>query len=79
MIETYKDWHKKLSFAIHAYRTTIQTSTRATSFSLVYGMKTVLHGNHNKKAFSKALMLIEMDGRDLSNPTNAYVMKKYYA
>ena len=40
--ETYKDWHEKLSFALHAYRTRVQTSTRATSYSLVYGMKAVV-------------------------------------
>ncbi|KAK5772261.1 hypothetical protein PVK06_048542 [Gossypium arboreum] len=42
MTETYKDWHEKLPFALYAYRTSIKTSTRATSFSLVYGMEVVL-------------------------------------
>ena len=42
MTETYKDWHEKLPFAIHAYRTVVRTSTRATPFSLVYGMEAVL-------------------------------------
>ncbi|KAE8681343.1 Detected protein of unknown function [Hibiscus syriacus] len=37
-IETYKDWHEKLSFALFAYR----TSTGATPFSLAYGMEAVL-------------------------------------
>ena len=41
-IETYKDWHKKLSFALHAYRTGVRTSTGATPYSLVYGMEAVL-------------------------------------
>ena len=41
-IETYKDWHEKLSFALHAYRTRVRTSTGATPYSLVYGMKVVL-------------------------------------
>ena len=41
-IETYKDWHEKLSFALHAYRTGVQTSTGATPYSLVYGMEAVL-------------------------------------
>ena len=39
---TYKDWHEKLPFALHAYRTTIGTSTRATPFSLIYGMEATL-------------------------------------
>ena len=36
VIETYKDWHEKLPFALHAYR------TRATPYSLVYGIEAVL-------------------------------------
>ena len=40
--ETYKNWHEKLPFALHAYRTGIQTSTGSTPYSLVYGMKVVL-------------------------------------
>ena len=40
--ETYKDWHKKLHFALHAYRTGVRTSTRATPYSLVYGMEAIL-------------------------------------
>ncbi|XP_040964537.1 uncharacterized protein [Gossypium hirsutum] len=42
MTETYKDWHKKLSFALLAYRTSIRTSTAATPFSLVYRIEVVL-------------------------------------
>ncbi|KAA3471415.1 RNA-directed DNA polymerase [Gossypium australe] len=42
MTETYKDWHEKLPFTLYAYRTSIRTSTRATPFSLVYGMEIVL-------------------------------------
>ena len=42
MTDTYKDWHEKLPFAIHAYRTAVRTSTRATPFLLVYGMEAVL-------------------------------------
>ena len=41
-IDTYKDWHEKLPFALHAYRIAVRTSTGATPFSLVYGMKVVL-------------------------------------
>ena len=40
--ETYKDWHEKLSFALHAYRTGIRTSTGVALYSLVYGMEAVL-------------------------------------
>ena len=40
--KTYKDWHEKLSFALHAYRTGVRTSTGATPYSLVYGTEVVL-------------------------------------
>ena len=40
--ETYKDWHEKLPFTLHAYRTGVRTSTRATPYSLVYGIEVVL-------------------------------------
>ena len=40
--ETYKDWHEKLPFALHAYRIGVRTSTGATSYLLVYGMETIL-------------------------------------
>ena len=40
--ETYKDWHEKLPFALHAYRIGVRTSTGSTPYSLVYGMKVVL-------------------------------------
>ncbi|KAA3462010.1 RNA-directed DNA polymerase [Gossypium australe] len=40
--KTYKGWHDKLPFALYVYRTSIRTSTRATPFSLVYGMVAVL-------------------------------------
>ena len=42
MIETSRDWSKKLPFALWAYRTSFRTSTRATPSSLVYGMEAVL-------------------------------------
>ena len=38
----YRDWHEKLPFALHAYRTGIQTSTGATLYSLIYGIETIL-------------------------------------
>ena len=40
--KTYKDWQKKLPFALHAYRTGVRTSIGVTPYSLVYGMKVVL-------------------------------------
>ena len=40
--ERYKDWHEKLPFALHAYRTGVRTSIGATPYSLVYGMEAVL-------------------------------------
>ena len=42
MIETYKDGHEKLCFALHAYWTVVRTSTGATPFSLVYDMEAIL-------------------------------------
>ena len=39
--DTYKDWHEKLPFALHAYWIAVRTSTGATPFSLVYGMEAV--------------------------------------
>ena len=42
MIETSRDWSKKLSFALWAYRTSFHTSTRATTYFMVYCMETVL-------------------------------------
>jgi hypothetical protein len=42
MVVTYKDWHEMLPFALHAYRTTIRTSTGATPYSLVFGMEAVM-------------------------------------
>jgi len=42
MIVIYKDWHEKLSFALHTYRTAVRTSTGTTLYSLVYGMEAVM-------------------------------------
>ena len=39
---TYKDWHEMLPFSLHGYRTSVHTSTGATSFSIVYSMEVVL-------------------------------------
>ena len=42
MVKTSRDWSEKLPFALWAYRTSFRTSTRATPYSLVYGMEAVL-------------------------------------
>lgn len=42
MTNTYKDWHKKLSFALHAHPTSSRTSNAATSFSVVNSIEVVL-------------------------------------
>ena len=42
MVETSQDWSEKLPFTLWAYRTSFRTSTRATAYSLVYGMEAVL-------------------------------------
>ncbi|RVW21038.1 hypothetical protein CK203_112797 [Vitis vinifera] len=42
MVETSRDWSEKLPFALWAYRTYFRTSTKATPYSLVYGMEAVL-------------------------------------
>ena len=42
MVETSRDWSKKLPFALWTYRTSFRTSTGATLFSLVYGIEAVL-------------------------------------
>ncbi|RVW53504.1 hypothetical protein CK203_104062 [Vitis vinifera] len=42
MVETSRDWSEKLPFALWAYRTSFRTSTGATPYSLVYGMKAML-------------------------------------
>ena len=42
MVENSRDWSKKLPFALWAYRASFRTSTRATPYSLVYGMEVVL-------------------------------------
>ena len=42
MVETSRDWSENLPFSLWAYRTSFRTSTRATPYSLVYGMEAVL-------------------------------------
>ena len=40
-LKNYKDWPLKLHFSLWGYRTSIRTSTRATPFSMVYGIVAV--------------------------------------
>ena len=42
MKNTYKDWHEKWPFTLHAYRIAVWITTRATPFSSVYSMEMVL-------------------------------------
>ena len=42
MVVTYKDWAKKLPFALWGYRTSIRASTKATPYTLVYGSEAIL-------------------------------------
>ncbi|RDY06704.1 Retrovirus-related Pol polyprotein, partial [Mucuna pruriens] len=42
MVVMCKDWHDMLPYALHWYRTLMRTSTRATPYSLVYGIEAVL-------------------------------------
>ncbi|XP_070051859.1 uncharacterized protein [Nicotiana tomentosiformis] len=37
MVDNYKQWHEKLTFALLGYRTTVCTSSGATPYLLVYG------------------------------------------
>ena len=42
MVETSRDWSKKLHFALWAYWTSFRTFIKATPYSLVYSMKAML-------------------------------------
>ena len=42
MVETSRDWSKKLPFVLWAYRTSFRTSTGSMPYFLVYGMEAVL-------------------------------------
>jgi hypothetical protein len=42
IVITYKYWHKILSFFLHVYHITVKTSTRATPYSLAYGMEVMI-------------------------------------
>ena len=40
--KNHEDWRLQLPYALWVYRTSIRSSTRATPYSLVYGMEVVL-------------------------------------
>ena len=42
MTDTYQNWHKKFPLMLWGYRTFVKIDTRATPYSLVYGMETIL-------------------------------------
>ena len=42
MVETSRNWSKKLFFALWTYRTSFRIFTEVTPYSLVYGMEIVL-------------------------------------
>jgi hypothetical protein len=42
MVMSHRDWHEMLPYVLWAYRTSICTSTGATSYSLTYGMEAIL-------------------------------------
>lgn len=41
MVITYKDQYEMFPYAFYAYQTTVRTLTKATAYSLVYGMEEV--------------------------------------
>ncbi|XP_055824426.1 uncharacterized protein LOC129892945 [Solanum dulcamara] len=43
IVDSHKQWHEKLPYALHGYRTTIRTSTRETPYMLVYGSEAIIH------------------------------------
>ena len=67
MTDTYKDWHEKLSFALHAYQTVVRMSTKATPFSLVYGMEAVLP-IEIENSYLRVLMEAKLDEAKWSKP-----------
>ena len=42
MVQSFRQWHEKLPFALLGYRTTVRTSMGATPYSLVYGTEAVI-------------------------------------
>ncbi|XP_015164199.1 uncharacterized protein [Solanum tuberosum] len=58
IVDSHKQRHEKLPYALLGYRTTIRTPTGATPYMLVYGsdarMDTVRHGQLYQKRMTKA-------------------------
>ncbi|XP_049397428.1 uncharacterized protein LOC125861615 [Solanum stenotomum] len=42
IVDSHRQWHEKLPYALLGYHTTIRTSTGATSYMLVYGSEAVI-------------------------------------
>lgn len=42
IVDNHMQWHEKLSFSLLGYRTTMRTSTGATTYMLVYGTEPVI-------------------------------------
>ena len=42
MVESSRQWHEKLPFALLGYHTTVRTSVGATPYLLVYGTEVVI-------------------------------------
>ena len=57
--ETYKDWHKKLPFALHANQTGVQTSIGATPYSLVYEIEAFFY--RSRDPFFRVLREVEFE------------------
>jgi len=76
MVVTYKDWHEMLPFALHGYCTSVQTSTGATPFSLIYGMEAVLPFEVEIPSL-RVLMEAQLEGCKLDMTNSTSSMKKY--
>ncbi|KAJ6941973.1 hypothetical protein NC652_007912 [Populus alba x Populus x berolinensis] len=79
-VVTYRDWHEMLSFALHAYRTTVRSSTGTTPYSLVYGMEAVMPLELEIPSL-RVLMDFELEEADKWAPNyeGPYVVKKAFS
>ena len=66
VVETYKDWHEMLPFALHGYK----------NFSAYFYWLTL---HCQKGLLMRSLILTIMDGDDLLMSMNSDIVKKYYA
>ncbi|KAI9072161.1 hypothetical protein K1719_045875 [Acacia pycnantha] len=81
MTVTYKDWHEKLPYALHGYRTTMRTSTGVTPYSLVYGMEAVTPIEveiPSLRILAESDLDENMNGQGLPRSINSDTVKKYY-